>query len=111
MARYNSRRKSVIPSRANIVSEYGESFQLLVCRLPTFAVDGVIKTRLDSEPGRGCRSSDECKHHIEAAQRLAGPVHADVAEQFVFDRIPFGATGRIVTNRYGQTEGIAQLLL
>jgi hypothetical protein len=50
------------------------------------------------QPSGGCRASDECKHYIEAPQWLPGPIDADVTEQSVLDRIPLGATRRIMAN-------------
>jgi hypothetical protein len=51
------------------------------------------------------------EHHIEIEKRLARPVHADVAEEAVFYRVPFGARRRIMTQDDRQPEGATQLVL
>ena len=63
------------------------------------------------QSGGCCRAPDEREHHIEIEKRLARPVHADVAEEAVFYRVPFGARRRIMTQDDRQPEVVAQLVL
>ena len=44
-------------------------------------------------------------------QRLGFPVFADLAEQSMLDRIPFGSAGWVVRNGDAQSQAIAQLPL
>src|SRR5262245_32874144 len=91
------RGKGVVPARTNVVSRQREFLQLSVCNFPTLSVDFLIETSFHLQPGGRCRAPDECKHNIEVTQRLASPVYAHVAEEPIFDRIPFRATRRIMT--------------
>jgi hypothetical protein len=55
--------------------------------------------------------ADEAEDLLIAIERLASPVLGDFREEAVFDGIPFGSTGWIVSNREGQGEGVGQLRL
>ena len=46
-----------------------------------------------------------------AVQRMTCPVLADLAEESVLDRVPFGCAGRIVCHCYGQTVAVGKLVL
>src|SRR5207249_4533340 len=96
MSAVSPRNKGVIPARTEVVGRQRELLQLSFCNLPALSVYSLIELSFHREPGGGGRASDECKHHIEVAQRLASPVHADVAKQSVFHWVPFRATGRIM---------------
>jgi len=72
-----------------------ELLQLSFCNLPALAVYFLIELSFHTQPSGSFRASDECKHHLKTAQRLASPVYADVTEQPMFHRVPFGATCRI----------------
>lgn len=67
--------------------------------------------RLDPQPGRGRRAPQVAQQRVPGPQRLARPVQADRAEQPVLDRVPFRAAGRVVADRHGQPEPVAQVLL
>jgi hypothetical protein len=84
-----ARCKSIIPPRAYIVSGYGELAQLFICNLSALSIHFHIELGLHRQATGSCRASNKCHHHIEAAQRLASPIYADVAEQPVFHRVPF----------------------
>jgi hypothetical protein len=74
-----------------------ELFQLPFCNFPTLSVNSLIKISFNLKAGSCRRTPDEREHHIEIAQRLACPVHTDVAEEPVFYRIPFGTRRRVMT--------------
>ncbi len=44
---------------------------------------------LNSQSSLGFRTSDVCKNNFQTGQRLAGPIHADVAKQAALNRIEF----------------------
>ncbi len=48
----------------------------------------------DDEAGFRRGGADEVESLVDVGQRLAGPVSTDLAEQSVFDGIPFGSAGR-----------------
>ena len=88
-----------------------EFLQLPCCNLAALSVNSLIKISFDLKAGGCRRTPNESEHHIEIAQRLACPVHTDVAEEPVFYRIPFGARRRVMTQGDCQPEGVTQLVL
>ena len=48
----------------------------------------------DDEAGFRRGGADEVESLVDVGERLAGPVSTDLAEQSVFDGIPFGSAGR-----------------
>ena len=56
------------------------------------------------------RGADIFEHRLVTHQRLASPVLFDMAKQFVFNRIPFGGTGRQMGDGNRQTEFVGYLL-
>ena len=59
----------------------------------------------------GDGGADEFEHFFVAVQGFGGPVFGDLGEQPVLDGIPFGSTGRIVSDGDCEAEAIAQLSL
>ena len=51
--------------------------------------------------------ADELEHLFVAVEWLGRPVFGDFGEQPVFDGIPFGGAGRVVSDGDGDAEGIA----
>ena len=51
------------------------------------------------QAGSGARRSNVIHDGFVTIQGLTLPVLADLAEQSVFDRIPFGRAGRVVADR------------
>ena len=51
-------------------------------------ISPALEHGLDLQSGASGRTRDAVAHLIEAAQRLARPVDADVAEEPVLDRVP-----------------------
>ncbi len=82
-----------------------------ICHLTTLTVNSLIKICLHLEAGGCRRTSDKSEHHIEIEKWLACPVHAYVAEEPVFYRVPFGARRWIVTKGDRQPEGVTQPFL
>src|SRR4030088_1663262 len=87
-----------------------EFLQLPFCNLATLSINSLVKIRFNLESGGCHRTPDEPEHHIEIAQRLACPVHTDVAEEPVFYRIPFGARRRVMTQGDRQRERLPHLV-
>lgn len=65
----------------------------------------------DLETGLGGSRANEVEHRLEAVQRLACPMFADLAKEPVFDRIPLGSSRRKMAYGHGQTKPISHLLL
>lgn len=63
------------------------------------------------QAGLRFRFSDVVSSQCEGSQRTASPGLADFAEQPMFDGVPFGCAGWIMTNRHGQTQAIRDLVL
>jgi len=83
---------------------------LLVCYLDTLAVFLWNEGRLHLQTRFGCRALNVAQHDLQGTQWFAGPVSADVAEQTVFDRIPFRRPSWIMTNRDFEPVMIRQIL-
>ena len=71
----------------------------------------VDQAAVHAEARFGFRPAEDAHDVVKARQGLAGPVFADLAEEAVFDGIPFGSAGGIVTDGDGETEGVDQLFL
>src|SRR5437762_733709 len=73
---------------------------------------GLIFTRVEvgatAQAGFGLGRANELDHCFETDQWLSSPVIANLAEQAMFDRIPFGSGGWIVRDRNGQTKLVSQ---
>jgi hypothetical protein len=61
-----------------------------------------------NQAGLGAGGANELEHLVIAIQRLGSPVFGDLGEQTMLDGIPFGGAGRVVSDRNGESEGIAQ---
>src|SRR6266487_1810285 len=92
------RRKRVVPLRAHVAGRQCQSSHLFFCDLSTLAVDSLIASRINFQPGLRPCAPDECKHRVEAAQRPARPIDTDVTEQPIFYWIPLGTSRRIMTH-------------
>src|ERR1700694_4629036 len=57
------------------------------------------------------RLTNVSQRELEGAQRTTRPGLADLAEQSVLNRIPFGGAGRIMADRDGQAKAIGHLRL
>src|SRR5439155_14640096 len=64
---------------------------------------------LQTRGGRG--ATDIAQHRLPRAQGLASPVHADMTEQAMLNRIPFRAARRVVADCYRQPQPVTQLVL
>ena len=73
-------------------------------------IDLFVEPSAYAESGfcRGAANAGE--HCAQGSQGLASPIDADLAEQTVFNRIPFGSSGGIVTDRQRQAAPIGKLL-
>jgi len=62
-----------------------------------------------NQAGLGAGGANEFEHLFIAVQGLGSPVLGDFGEQAMLDGIPFGGAGRVMSDRDGEPEGIAQL--
>ena len=58
----------------------------------------------------GSGMTNEFQHEFVADQRLATPIDRDEREELVFDGIPFGSSGRIMTDMHGQASFVGEVL-
>jgi hypothetical protein len=65
----------------------------------------------DSQTCIGLGGSDELEDFIVAVERLTGPVLGDFGKETVFDGIPLGSAGWIVSDCDVEAEAIADLEL
>ena len=65
------------------------------------------QARGDLQTGFGRRSGNVAQHRFQRAQRLPCPVLTDGGKQAMLNRIPFGAAGRVVAHRDGQSQRLA----
>src|SRR6266852_1310974 len=64
---------------------------------------------LHHQSARSRCATDERYDGVPGAQRHAGPVAADLAEQAMLNRVPLATAGGIVAHSHGQSETIADL--
>lgn len=93
-----------------MVSAQIERLHVSIGYLDAFAVAGSVELRCDAQASGGRSAADEAKHVREAAQRMTGPVAADLGKQPVFDGIPLGRPAGIVAHHDRQTGLVGQLL-
>ena len=65
-----------------------ESFEVFTFDLLSSLIDASVQEGFDFQSGGGARASNVRQHDFQGLQRLALPIHADVAEQSMFDRVP-----------------------
>ena len=71
----------------------------------------VSRRRSHFQAGSGRGGADKLQGFLVTVQRLGCPVPADLAEQAMLDRVPFGGAGRIVRDGDAESQAIAQLAL
>ena len=64
-----------------------------------------------AQPGVRGGGTDVVEDRLVAAQRVAGPVLADLAEQAMVDRVPLGGAAGIVTDGNGELVRINETVL
>ena len=80
---------------------------LFVRHLDALLVLAVHQEGFDLQSGF-CRGiADVSEQRLQGTERLARPVQADITEQTVFDGIPLGGTGRIMTYLDLKAEAVA----
>ena len=87
-----------------------EAFHFCLCYNDACGIFPIVDLGLAAQSGGGPRVADELHHGFESPQRLASPVDRDERKECMFDRIPFGGSGRIVADMQSQTCFISQLL-
>ncbi len=71
-----------------------------------FGILVFVQPSMDFQACRGARMGDQVDDDFEIFQGNALPVARDVAEQFVFDLVPFAGAGGIVTHFDYKTGGV-----
>ena len=74
-------------------------------------IAAAFETCRHAQAGGGDGAGDIAGDRVERAQRDAGPVEADEAEEPMLDRVPLRAAAGIMTYRHGEPAGVAQLFL
>src|SRR4051812_45247963 len=100
----------VIPLGTDLVPLETKTAPLVSADALAGLIAAALEHSLDLQVGRGGGTGDIADDGFERAQRYTRPVHADVAEQPMLDRIPLRAACRIVTHRHRQAAGVTQLL-
>ena len=80
------------------VSEDVNRGQLFVAHLDLRWVVFLVEPGVNFKACRGSRCRDQVHHNLERLERNAPPVSGDVAEQAVFDLVPFAGARRIVAD-------------
>ncbi len=83
---------------------------LFIRHFESRGIFGCDPPRLHAQTRLGLRLTNVVECQVERTQWASSPGLADLAEQPMFNRIPFGGAGRIVTDRDGQAEAIRYLL-
>jgi len=105
------RSNRVIPLGANIGVLDAEGLYLRVAGLKAGAVLLVHEGRVDLQALRGGRGPDVPEGLVVASQRLTGPVHADVTEEAVLDRVVFRGASRVVADNSRESVRVSHLSL
>ena len=74
-------------------------------------IAAAFETRRHALAGGGDGAGDVADDRVVRAQRDAGPVEADEAEEPMLDGVPLRAAAGIMAHRHGKPVGIAQLFL
>ena len=88
-----------------------QQLHLLVGDLLPLLVGFGVELSSDGQAGAGPGGRDIVEDGFIALERHPLPVPADLAEQSMLDRIPFGGSGRVVTDGDAQSVTITELLL
>ena len=66
-------------------------------------MSGALKLGSHGEASLGRGGTDTVERGLVAVEGASRPVLADLGEESVFDGIPFGGAGRIVTDGHGSS--------
>jgi hypothetical protein len=106
-----SRAYGVVPAAELFV---GKEVELTHFRVWDLDSGGVVlrdEISADGEAGFRFGGSDEFEDLVDVGERFSSPVLADLAEQTVFDGIPFGSARGIVADGNGESERSAECVL
>jgi hypothetical protein len=101
----------IVPLATDAVVFDIELLHLSIRNLLPFLIGAIQQSGSYPQLRLGERATKRGEHGVQTAEWLACPVETDLAEQPVFDRIPFGTPGGIVAHRHAESIAIAQLLL
>lgn len=101
----------VVPLATEAVVFDIELLHLSIGNLLPFLVGAIQQSGPHPQTAVSRRATNKVEHGVQTPQWLACPVQTDLAEQPMFDRIPFGTPGGIVADRHGESIPIAHLLL
>ena len=99
----------VVPVPVKVVTFQIDLSHLFIADGDAFGVGALVDFGSDAQPG--CRRrADETDDRGQTRQRFAAPVHGDVAEEPMFDLVPFAGAGRVVTHGDGEAGAVGKLL-
>src|SRR5258708_22953591 len=107
---WSSRRDRIIPLRMECVTLDIEGFHLCVSDLDTLRVVTCIKlaSHRQASPGRG--GGNQFDHRFAADQRSSSPGLGNMAEQPMFDLVPFPGSRRLMAYIKRQAGFVSQVL-
>ena len=103
--------ETVVPRAERVVFNKVEFTHLCLGNPDSCVVIAWSQIGGNGETGVGLGCTDEIEHGVDVGERLASPVSADLAEQAVFDRVPLGSAGRVMTHGHGEAEAVANPIL
>src|ERR1700688_946886 len=108
----NSHRSNrVVPGWQSRVSFEAETTDLFWIRRRAGWIIPAVEISRDCEAGSGAGIADEVEDFGITVERFGRPVFRDLGKQAVLDGIPFGSTGGVVANGYGEPKAVAELAL
>ena len=96
--RSGPRTDGVVAQRLDLMRFKGDGSELSVGYFDALRVFPVDELCGHAQPGVGGGGTDVVEDRPVAAQRVAGPVLADLAEQAMVDGVPLGGAAGVVTN-------------
>src|ERR1035441_5321662 len=99
----------VIPVRVELVADDVHRSELRIRDFDAFGVLAGVQTRVDLQSGAGGGRADQVDDHLQALQRLAAPVQADVREHTVLDFVPFAGARREMTDADRDQQSVGEL--
>ena len=100
----------VVPFAVEFVADNLDFGQLRVVDFDFVGVVFCIQPGVDFEAGFRASAGDQVDDNLQSLQRNALPIAGDVAEQAMFDLVPFARARWIVTDFDDQARGIGEPL-
>ena len=100
---FRARTDCVVPLWADLVASQLQGLELGLRDFHAALVASIEVSCGNFQARRGRGAANEAHKDLQRAEHITCPRGRDLAEESVFDRVPFGAAGGIVADRHHQT--------